>query len=170
MEEIWKPIPGAPRYQASSEGRIKGPRRILKPQNHPLGYRIVSVEFDGRFTSKTVHSLVALAFLGPRPAGKEVAHWDGDKTNNGPFNLRYCTHAENMADNKRNGVWCGHRPSKATITEGWSVPTRKGKLTPEQRTEIITRIFDGASQGDLGREFGVSQSTISRLWKRTVVR
>jgi hypothetical protein len=50
-----------------------------------------------------VHSLVAEAFIGPRPIGLEVRHLDGDSTNNAVDNLRYGTHAENMQDRVKHG-------------------------------------------------------------------
>ena len=43
-----------------------------------------------------VHSLVALAFIGPRPEGMEVNHKDCDKQNNALNNLEYVTHGENQ--------------------------------------------------------------------------
>ena len=45
-----------------------------------------------------VHTLVALAFIGPRPEGKEVDHIDKDRANNYYKNLRYVTRKENMAN------------------------------------------------------------------------
>lgn len=102
--EIWKPIPGST-YEASSLGRIRSPRgHVLKPADHPLGYHIVTVHYEGRLICKTVHSLVALAFHGPRPEGLDIAHFDHDKHNNRPENLRYATRRENMQDSVRAGV------------------------------------------------------------------
>lgn len=105
--EIWKPIPGST-YEASSLGRIRSPRGyVLKPCDHPLGYHIVGVHMDGRMISKTVHSLVALAFHGPRPEGLDVAHGNCIKTDNRPSNLRYATRRENMRDSVIMGTTFG---------------------------------------------------------------
>lgn len=102
--EIWKPIPHST-YEASSHGRIRSPRgHVLTPCDHPLGYHIVTVRYEGRLICKTVHSLVALAFHGPRPEGLDIAHGDHDKHNNRPENLRYATRRENMQDSVRAGV------------------------------------------------------------------
>lgn len=50
-----------------------------------------------RIGVKTVHRLVALAWLGAPPEGKnEVDHLDGDKTNNDVRNLEWVSHSENV--------------------------------------------------------------------------
>lgn len=54
----------------------------------------------------TVHKLVALAFLGPRPAGTVVCHGNDIKTDNRVVNLYYGTPQQNVDDFWRNS---GHR-------------------------------------------------------------
>lgn len=96
--EIWKPIPGST-YEASSLGRIRSPRgNVLKPYDHPLGYHLVTVPVNGPAISRTVHSLVAAAFHGPRPEGLDIAHGNCVKTDNRPSNLRYTTRSDNILD------------------------------------------------------------------------
>lgn len=52
----------------------------------------------GYFT-ETIHTLVCLAFHGPKPTPKhQVAHKDCNKMNNGYLNLRWATPKENIAD------------------------------------------------------------------------
>lgn len=65
---------------------------------------IVSLK-EGRAGAKayTIASLVAAAFIGPKPSGMGVLHWDDDYTNNRLSNLRYGTQLENAADARRNG-------------------------------------------------------------------
>ena len=112
--EQWLPVPGYEgKYEASSLGRIRsldhyvnagGGRqriakgRVLKP--FPANYYKVSL--SGR-RKCNVHTLVALAFLGPRPEGMEVCHNNGDRFDNRIENLRYDTHAENQLDVRRHG-------------------------------------------------------------------
>ena len=97
--EVWKRV-GRAEYQVSNLGRVRSPRGVLKAYSHPLGYLLVAVRFNAgeKRTCVTVHRLVAEAFIGPRPAGLDVAHGDNDKTNNRAENLRYATRSENMAD------------------------------------------------------------------------
>lgn len=167
-EEIWKPIPGSKGYEASTFGRIRSPRRILKPQPHKAGYWQVKVILDGKMICKTVHWLVALTFFGPRPEGMEVCHWDGDKGNNGPFNLRYASKADNYADNHRNGVRCGLKHNPADLPADWVVSKVPGKLTYAQRREIVEALHQNPDLTftKIGDRYGVKQQSISKLWKQ----
>ena len=68
--------------------------RILKPQRNGRGYYKVQL---GRGRVRTVHSLVAEAFLGPRPEGLDVNHIDNNGYNNCASNLEYVTRRENLS-------------------------------------------------------------------------
>ena len=114
-DEIWKDIPGyVGLYQVSSLGRVRSLDRYIKCRRCGKEYRIF---FPGRLLKanatrtrryqkvtlrssddQEVHALVAAAFHGPRPAGCEVLHINGNLYDNRPENLRYDTHAENMHD------------------------------------------------------------------------
>ena len=67
----------------------------IKPSKTKAGYLQVGAE---RNKAINVHTLVALAFIGPKPEGKEVDHIDKNKENNYYKNLRYVTRKENMAN------------------------------------------------------------------------
>ena len=117
--EVWKPVPGwEDFYQVSSYGRVRsldrvvmrgdGVRqtvksRLLRPHTEKTGYKSVALFRDGKGKTRTVHYLVTLAFLGPRPANMEVRHLDGNPSNNFLENLRYGTSAENKQDTIRHG-------------------------------------------------------------------
>lgn len=103
--EEWKEVPYFPSYEISSFGRVRrsvGKRnwsagKILRVSNNSRGYLSLSLRDRGRSYSRTVHSLVAEAFLGPCPAGYCVHHKDGDRSNNNAENLEYmkaCQHYE----------------------------------------------------------------------------
>jgi len=114
--EAWRPVPGwEGLYEASDSGLIRSldritPRgarskgRILKPGSNPKGYAIYVLCREAVRSAFTGHSLVASAFLGPRPDGMQIAHGDGVKTNNAVSNLRYATASENAADKKLHGT------------------------------------------------------------------
>ncbi len=65
----------------------------VNPSKTKAGYLQVGAE-GGKAIN--VHTLVAAAFIGPKPEGKEVDHLDKNKENNYYKNLRYVTRKENM--------------------------------------------------------------------------
>ena len=91
-------------YEVSEPGRVKSlPRNttrggILKQVLRPDGYRTVRLYKDGASRSHLVHVLVAEAVFGPRPAGMDVRHIDGDRANNAAWNLAYGSRSENVRD------------------------------------------------------------------------
>jgi|SRR6185437_1415193 len=97
-DEVWRVIPRAPGYEASTLGRIRlVGHDPIKPRLTRKGRQIVDVVADGR-ASRTieVHCLVADAFHGPRPPEMTVDHLDDDPVNNRPDNLEYVTNLENQ--------------------------------------------------------------------------
>ena len=114
MPEEWRSIPGFPGYQVSDRGRILSLRRrtarILKVTQTD-GYGVVSLCCNGRAVIRRVHSLVLLAFAGPRPHGAVTRHLDGNSENNALMNLAYGTQSENIADSIRHGT---HRHTRKT--------------------------------------------------------
>ena len=64
-----------------------------------------------------VNVLVCLAFHGPRPDDHDAAHWNGDRTDNRPENLRWATRSDNLADRGRHGtINHGERNGQAKLT------------------------------------------------------
>ena len=113
----WREIPGWPAYEISEVGDIRRVRqgqsgngkvgRLLRPSVGPKGYLRATL-YSGSTESRTqigVHVLVALAFHGPRPTPEhQVAHGDGDPSNNHWRNVRWATPAENCADRVLHGT------------------------------------------------------------------
>jgi len=155
--EQWKTIPSHGDYAVSDLGRVrrltpnKG-ARIGKVQTGSIGthgYPVVSL---GRQKRHTVHSLVALAFIGPCPPGHEVNHKDGVKTNPRLTNLEYVTFKENVQHAFQIGlVKSGERHHLA-------------KLTDQKAREIYRLAHEGVlTQREIGRMFGVAQSTVGHI-------
>ena len=105
--EIWKDVEGYEGlYQVNQFGEVKSlpkqiglgymtKEKILKPRLQNSGYLQVNLMKDGKRINKTVHRLVAKAFI-PNPEGlPEIDHIDGDKTNNMVENLQWISHVEN---------------------------------------------------------------------------
>lgn len=87
------------------DGRIRTfPGRVTWQGVNAGGYPHVRLYRGNEGRTRTVHQLVAEAFLGPRPDGMETCHCDGDSTNNRPSNLRYDSRSENHRDAVRHGT------------------------------------------------------------------
>lgn len=118
--EIWKDIPDYEGfYQVSDIGRVKSLKRMLpclsrsrnqitrKVKGKVLtnckmksGYLFVNLCKEKKHCIKYIHSLVLLAFVGPKPDDMECCHYDGTSDNNKLENIRYGTHKENMVDDE----------------------------------------------------------------------
>jgi hypothetical protein len=124
------------------------------------GYLSVGLSVAAKRHECLVHQLVAEAFLGPCPTGKEVNHKDGIKIHNAAKNLEYVTRVENSAHARRMGLHCvagTHNP--------------KAKLTEAKVAAIIAENENGASTKALSEKYEVWPSTIRRivtgkLWRR----
>lgn len=130
--EIWRPVVGFPNYEVSNKGNVRSLDHLK--WSGPAGYTLVKGRslirsIDGRGylnvnlgsgNTRTVHSLVAEAFIGPRPEEMQCLHWDDNKANPVLANLRYGTRKDNLADSYRNGIRKSEdnsqRATKAAIT------------------------------------------------------
>ena len=92
--EVWKPIPGFPWYEVSSEGRVWSIRnkKYLKPAMDRGGYLWVKLCNNGIEKSMLIHRLVMDAFVNnPDPDRlTQINHKNEDKTANMLENLEYC--------------------------------------------------------------------------------
>lgn len=99
--EIWKNITLFPNYQVSNLGRVRNliTNNILKG-GLIQDYKRVTLSNDTIKTSKKVHCLVAIEFLGYIFNAKDsvINHIDGDKTNNKLDNLEVVTQRENVSE------------------------------------------------------------------------
>lgn len=129
-------------------------RRKLKPGLDTHGYRHVAICNDGNPKSMSIHQLVALQYLPPRPSPKhEIRHLDGNILNNHYSNLEWGTHAENMADMIRHG----------TISRGERCGT--SKLTEDQvrRIKFLKGKVEHGYWVHLSRALGVHRCTIYQI-------
>lgn len=103
--EIWKPIEEfLGRYEISNLGRVrslednhgKPIERIKTLSLNQTGYYEVQLSIKDKNYHRTIHRLVALAFI-PNPDCKpHINHKDGNKLNNSLDNLEWCTPRENI--------------------------------------------------------------------------
>ncbi|MCC6789760.1 MAG: HNH endonuclease [Hyphomonadaceae bacterium] len=194
--EEWRTIEGWPRYEVSSEGRVRNAKtgRILKLNRNRSGYTYCGLSANNRTRTFTVHRLVALTFfVGPIAPGMEANHDDGDKPNCRASNLAIVTASANMQHAIRTGLyrhpsgdahWTRRTPERllrgdakrATLNrEAMRAPrpsvqgskNHAAKLSAEDVREI-RRAFAAKekSQGQLAKTYGVAQPTISQIVRR----
>lgn len=170
-EEIWKDIKGYEGfYIVSNHGRVA---RVLSPtlarrekkRGAVPSYPNVRLSFNA--TSKrgskvrSVHSLVAEAFIGPRSRDIVVNHKDGIKANNHISNLEYLTNGDNMRHAWSIGI---HEKTRIRML-GESSHSRK--LKDNDRRKIIERFATGKCLvTELSKEYKVSTTTIRATLNR----
>ncbi|WP_162434564.1 HNH endonuclease signature motif containing protein [Pseudoxanthomonas koreensis] len=92
MRDI-REIPGFDGYRVSRSGRIwSRTGRELAQYRNRSGY--LGVKADEKFLP--VHRAVALAWVGDPCGMTDVNHIDGNKDNNDPANLEWCTRSQNI--------------------------------------------------------------------------
>lgn len=161
--EIWKPIPDYEAlYEVSNKGRVR--RLAGTPQCHnnrlrklkqTRGYSYVSLRREGKGKNRYVHHLVLAAFEGTIPAGHEVNHKNGIKTDNRLENLEYVTHSQNELHSFRvlGNMAC----------HGEAHPS--AKLTAKNVRQI-RKLIGTISNRALARQFGVSPTAIEDIRDR----
>lgn len=137
-------VSGTGRVASSRSGHVRELRGLMRGT-----YRAISVK-RGRY----LHQVVCEVFHGPRPAGHEVRHLDGNKLNNHPNNLAWGTRSENHRDKRRHGTDAsGERNPMAKLTH---------ELVARMRE---TRQREMVSYRALGQQFGVTTMTTYRAVK-----
>ena len=173
--EVWKDIPEyEDEYQISSLGNVRslprvmsysngGQRRyigkILNPGLDSDGRLTVQLRKNGKGRSFRIYRLIMAAFVGPCPDNMEVAHRDGDKTNNSISNLIYCTRKENMHHKQlHNTQLRGEKQNGAILTE---------QAIKEIRARYVRRCKKNGGRA-LSKLYGVHATIISRVVSRTI--
>lgn len=88
-------VKSIPRKVPSGRSEITICEKMLKPMTDNWGYQRVTLHKDGISHQKTIHRLLAEAFIPPY-YGEQVNHIDGNKQNNSISNLEWCSASENM--------------------------------------------------------------------------
>jgi hypothetical protein len=144
--------PDFPKLVISDDGKIQSLTRRkpiwLKPRLNKYGYPVVSYLHK----PVPVHTLVCTAYHGSKPSeDHQVAHNNGDPTDNRADNLRWATSQENHDDMVLHGtVLKGSANGRALFSE-------------QQVKEIRSSSESGYS---IAKRLGISQSTISLIRNR----
>lgn len=164
-----RPVAGAPWYFVSRDGRLYSTlaasnqftsnRTSLHEVVTPVGktgYKVIRIRTQDGLKTRTLHSLVAEAFLGPKPDwAKEIRHLDGNKLNCSAENLAYGTRADNAQDRIRHG---SHRRGSAV---------KHARLTDAVVQEIRLAASRGESHASIASRIGISRSVATRAIRGT---
>jgi hypothetical protein len=167
-----KPCPLYPGYSVDEFGnvythrrrrKIKGKRggteayvdplftKTMSPNRNEKGYLSVRITGPSGIKRVMVHTLVLETFAGPRPAGMEARHLDGNPGNNSMWNLAWGTPQQNAQDKFSHGTMpCGERSCNAKLTNAQAEQIRKLRST-------------GSRVKALAAQFNVSVPTIESV-------
>lgn len=89
--EVWRRIPSLPKYEASTEGRIREFRgkRVLPTYPDAYGSLIVNTCYCGVQSTKRVARLVGEAWSRAFKPHLRPIHRDGNRSNCAPTNLKW---------------------------------------------------------------------------------
>lgn len=171
QDEIWRVIPGFERYEASNFGRIKRIKSglIRRPQKTIKGYLRLRIHrgMNGEIANEYVHSLVMMAFVGPRPDGNITNHINYVRDDCRPENLEYVTPKQNASHSHERMI-----RNSGVINRNGEMNYRS-KLKESDIIDIRARYDAGESKRELAREYGVCPraifSILTRLtWKHVL--
>lgn len=180
--EEWRPCLGFEGYyEVSNLGRVrsvdhyttpktdtigrKHPKRLMKgkiisQRDHAFGYKVVTLSKDNQVFTRTVHKLVAEAFLGVRENEEIVVrHLNSDPTDNRLENLQYGTQLENMQD------------AISADTMEFGERRYNAKFDNKTIKKIKEDLILGASPTDIFNKYGMKQSQVGKMlagraWRR----
>lgn len=143
-------------YEASDTGLIRNAKtgREVKQYVGKDGY--LRTQIAGK--TRTVHRLIACAFVAADPGKDFVNHKDGDKKNNRADNLEWVTRSENMKHAYDHGL-------KSSI----GVKNGRSKLTKDDVAFIRKHYIPGDNEFGakaLSEKFGVASQTISAVFHK----
>ena len=145
-------------YLVSDDGFVKSlPRwsddrqrlyggNILRQSVASHGYRTVKLCVKDKQQTFCVHTLVLVAFVGPRPDMNDCCHKDGNKLNNALWNLRWGTRSENNLDVGKRGQQ----------KKGW-------KLTAD---DVLDMRASDKTHGELAKIYGVHERIVGGIRRR----
>lgn len=158
----WKKIEGFESYSVSDTGEVRNDvtgRVKSKTLNKRNGYYYVDLWVNNTSVKRTVHSLVAEAFLENKDGKPTVDHIDGDRTNNAVDNLRWATFSEQNSRFETRGV----RSEPITVLH--YAETRKKRGGGHVSWDGIDNVANFDSITEAAQHFGVSLGNISLMLK-----
>lgn len=154
------PVPDYPGLLASNDGHIykqydNGALRRLPERVRDDGYVVVDAKKGEKWAPRTVHRLVAAAFIRKPEGPHEVTrHLDNDRRNNSASNLRLGSPAQNSADAVQAGrIRKGTAHPNCRLTE-FDVAAIRHAIGMKVRYQVIAE------------HFGITPSTVCDIHRR----
>lgn len=189
---LWAKHDGAPGGRPKRLKFANG-YEVLPTRRHRSGYLVLNLPSPIGRSGVKVHRIVAECWYGLKPSSMDTAHKDGNRLNNAPDNLMYCSRSANMKHkvaHGTSGVCPAVKACRASLRRGRSMQTcnecgaefyresrqkfcsrdcrtkslrKKGKLTAQSVAEIRRLVASGESTRAAARRFSVSPATIWRI-------
>lgn len=140
------PIKGHERYVVSEEGVVTNTKtgKALSWHLNENGYMYVSLHREGKSNTRTVHRLVAEAYI-PNPENKPfVNHKDANRANPHKDNLEWCTQSENICHAYRLGNM-----------------SQKQNFSQEELDWLLDEFLKNKSMTELAKSLGVGLSRLT---------
>ena len=161
--EIWKLHPEYTGIEVSTFGRVRSldrvtssekytrfvKGRVLKQYNNTNGYLQVKIPIAGKWTTKSVHRLVAQTYIPNPDELPQVNHLDCNRKNNNVENLEFCDNSYNQKYREKYGI---------SNTELLSKPVFAINLT-------TLEVLHFSSQTEASRELRVFNSNVNKVIK-----
>lgn len=145
----------------STNYKNSGKTKPIKPAQGPDGYWQSMFQDDsGKYKSMKIHRIVAMAYLGPKPLGMEINHKNGNKSDNRPSNLEYCTRSQNCQHSFDMGL---QQPKRGTLNGMAKLSEADVAHIRNQAKNANSRYYGRA---ELAEKYGVSQDTIKAIVTR----
>ena len=156
--EIWKPVDGFEWfYEVSDLGNVRslnyhnwGIAKNLTPVLDKDGYLRVCLSMNGKQYNRTVHRMVALAFLDNPENLPQINHVNEDKSDNRVCNLEWCT--------------CEYNNNYGTRNERVSSSKRNTNCKKILQLDLNGNLIrEWESLQEIGRQLGYGVAHISRV-------
>lgn len=173
--EVWKDIEGYEGlYQVSNLGNVKSLDRVVPFRNSEMsikgkmltkknvkGYHMAQLCSDGIKVRKSVHRLVAQAFIPNKYNKSEVNHLDENKLNNKVDNLEWATSKENANYGMRNKKISDFVKKNGVVRKNGFITKSKRVSQVDLLSGDVIKVFDSLAEANLSLGKKKSSGNIS---------